>query len=128
MSKNDIPERNSDAETYQEDEDEVPALVKAAMHKYSVRIGMFNPFPSSDLQMAWVKKIWDEVCMEAGDSECMQLTEHMASTIKKHGSHTRGSLKDRLRPLIAPTYNVGDSDKTIATMDVEANKDHFALS
>jgi hypothetical protein len=36
--------------------------------------------------------------------------------IKKYGSHARSSLKDGVRPLIAPTYKfkVGDSDKTIA--------------
>ncbi|KAJ7264687.1 hypothetical protein C8J57DRAFT_1331680 [Mycena rebaudengoi] len=84
------------------------------MHKYEVRIWTLNAFPSSDLQTDLVKEIWDEVCTEA--EERMELTERMASMIKKYGSHARSSLKDGVRPLIAPTYKfkVGDSDKTIA--------------
>ncbi|KAJ7131568.1 hypothetical protein C8R43DRAFT_1110749 [Mycena crocata] len=88
-------------------------LIKSAMHRFEVRIWTVNPFPSAELQVQWVKEIWDEVCTEA--DALMELTERMSSMIKKYGSHGRSSLKDGVRPLVAPTYKfkIGDSDKVI---------------
>ncbi|KAJ7433113.1 hypothetical protein FB451DRAFT_1572730 [Mycena latifolia] len=88
-------------------------LIKRAMHKYEVRIWTLNPFPGAELQTEWVTEIWDEVCEEA--EERMELTERMSSMVKKYGSHARSSLKDGIRPLVAPTYKfkVGDSAKII---------------
>ncbi|KAJ7128028.1 hypothetical protein C8R44DRAFT_873795 [Mycena epipterygia] len=88
-------------------------LLKLAMHKYEVRIWTLNPFPPTELQTKWVKEIWDEVGTET--EERMELTERMATMIKKYGSHARSTLKDGIRPLVAPTYKfkVGDSDKIL---------------
>ncbi|KAJ7087970.1 hypothetical protein B0H15DRAFT_801037 [Mycena belliarum] len=89
-------------------------LLKRAMHRYEVRIWTLNPFPGADLQEEWVKEIWDEVCTEA--EERMELTVRMAGMIKKYGSHARSTLKDGVRPLVAPTYKftVGDTPEIIS--------------
>ncbi|KAJ7113328.1 hypothetical protein C8R43DRAFT_1138623 [Mycena crocata] len=88
-------------------------LLKNTMHRYEVRIWTINVYPAAEIQMQWVKEIWDEVCTEA--EEQMELTERMASMIMKYGSHARSSFKDAVRPLVAPTYSfkVGDSDKIL---------------
>ncbi|KAJ6629715.1 hypothetical protein B0H10DRAFT_1294103 [Mycena sp. CBHHK59/15] len=83
------------------------------MHQYEVHIWTIDPFPKSELQTQWVKEIWEDVCKEA--KERMELSDRMASMIKRYGSHARGTLKDKIRPLIAPTYHfkVGDSSKAL---------------
>ncbi|KAF7335015.1 hypothetical protein MVEN_02251700 [Mycena venus] len=88
-------------------------LLQSALHKYEVRIWTLNPYPPQELQIQWVKEIWDEVCTEA--KEPVELTERMATMIKKYGSHARSSMNANIRPLVGPTYGfkLGDSDKVI---------------
>ncbi|KAJ7743397.1 hypothetical protein B0H16DRAFT_1727785 [Mycena metata] len=72
------------------------ALLKNAMHRYEVRIDTLNTYPGTELQMQWVKEIWDEVCTEA--EERMQLTERMADhKIRFSCSQRRGRLYKVLR-------------------------------
>ncbi|KAJ7023002.1 hypothetical protein C8F04DRAFT_1306567 [Mycena alexandri] len=89
------------------------ALLKNAMHRYEVRVDTLNTYPGAELQMQWVKEIWDEVCTEA--EERMQLTERMTGMITKYGSHARSAVVGCVRPLIAPTFGfkLGDSDKVL---------------
>ncbi|KAJ7804095.1 hypothetical protein B0H13DRAFT_560087 [Mycena leptocephala] len=88
-------------------------LLKRAMHKYELRVWTQGGYPLLELQGQWVKEIWDEVCQEA--DERMELTERMGSMIQKYGPHGRSSMKDGIRPLVAPTYKfkIGESDKII---------------
>ncbi|KAJ7684248.1 hypothetical protein DFH06DRAFT_1354030 [Mycena polygramma] len=89
-------------------------LLTRALHKYEVRIWTINPYPGVELQAQWVKEIWVEVCEEA--NERMELTERMARMIKAYGSHGRSSMKDGVRPVVAPSYGftVGDSAAIVA--------------
>ncbi|KAJ7676753.1 hypothetical protein DFH06DRAFT_613416 [Mycena polygramma] len=89
-------------------------LLTRAQHKYEVRIWTIDPYPGVELQIQWVKEIWDEVCEEA--NERMELTERMARMIKGYGSHGRSSMMGGVRPLVAPSYRftVGDSAAIVA--------------
>ncbi|KAJ7763972.1 hypothetical protein DFH07DRAFT_956247 [Mycena maculata] len=88
-------------------------LLKSAMHVFEVRVWTYGSYPPVEVQTDWVKEIWDEVCTDTGDR--MELTERMSIMIRKYGSHPRSTLKDGVRPLIAPTYGfkIGDSDKVV---------------
>ncbi|KAJ7506315.1 hypothetical protein B0H11DRAFT_2327346 [Mycena galericulata] len=88
-------------------------LLKRAMHAYEVRVWTKSGYPGAELRARWVGEIWDEVCVEAG--ERMELTERMANMINKYGSHARSTLKDGVRPLVAPTYKfkIGDSKEIV---------------
>ncbi|KAJ7782949.1 hypothetical protein B0H16DRAFT_1447187 [Mycena metata] len=88
-------------------------LLHNAMHRYEVCVDTLNTYPGAELQMQWVKEIWDQVCTEA--EERMQLTERMAGMITKYGSHARSTVVGCVCPLIAPTFGfkLGDSDKIL---------------
>ncbi|KAJ6618488.1 hypothetical protein B0H10DRAFT_2217620 [Mycena sp. CBHHK59/15] len=88
-------------------------LLQSALHRYEVRIWTRNPYPPQGPQIQWVKEIWDEVCGEA--EEPVELTERMATMIKKYGSHARSSMNANISPLVGPTYGfkLSDSDKVV---------------
>ncbi|KAJ7732058.1 hypothetical protein DFH07DRAFT_968538 [Mycena maculata] len=88
-------------------------LLKSVMHVFEVRVWTYGSYPPVEVQTDWVKEIWDEVCTDTGDRK--ELTERMSIMIRKYGSHARSTLKDGVRPLIAPTYGfkIGDSDKVV---------------
>ncbi|KAJ7467294.1 hypothetical protein B0H11DRAFT_2239533 [Mycena galericulata] len=98
-------------------------LLKHAMHAYEVRVWTKSGYPGAELRARWVGEIWDEVCVEAG--------ERMANMINKYGSHARSTLKDGVRPLVAPTYKFKISDskeigrKNIKIWEASINESAF---
>ncbi|KAF8873160.1 hypothetical protein BD779DRAFT_1452129, partial [Infundibulicybe gibba] len=95
-----IPTRRPKIGDYKEP---VGGLILAAIHEYECRIWTQDAFPSHDLTLQWAEEVWNHVGQEAGKE--YELTRRMSSLITSRGTHARGFVKDKIRPLIQFAYN-----------------------
>ncbi|KII84509.1 hypothetical protein PLICRDRAFT_32215 [Plicaturopsis crispa FD-325 SS-3] len=78
---------------------EVIAL--AAKH-YDRRLSTDTPFPDKSVELAWAHASWQEAC-DALEVQ-LELTKQVIKIIVGEGSHFRGALKYRARPLVEAIY------------------------
>ncbi|KAH9847795.1 hypothetical protein C2E23DRAFT_863158 [Lenzites betulinus] len=83
-------------------ESNVNKLIVLACHRYEVLIATDTPFPETEKQDTWAAHAWAEAC--AGAQVAYRCTDRIQKIITGRGSHARGTLRDKIRPLIASTY------------------------
>ncbi|KAI0058659.1 hypothetical protein BV25DRAFT_1810326 [Artomyces pyxidatus] len=99
-------------------EPDVAKLIGACVNRYESRISTQNPYPEPDEQIQWVREAWASECGYSGVD--YMLTSRIMNIIKSGGSHIRGALKDKIRPLIAPYYDlVKNPSKRVAAKNRE---------
>ncbi|KAJ7229334.1 hypothetical protein C8J57DRAFT_1583232 [Mycena rebaudengoi] len=97
-------------------------LLKQAISNFRVLISAENAFPDHDTEVEFVGRAWNGACHTLKLS--MELTPNIAKLIANRGSHLRGELKTKIKPLIEITYgfNNGQNKKSIARNRVLAEE------
>ncbi|KAH9851670.1 hypothetical protein C2E23DRAFT_886226 [Lenzites betulinus] len=85
-------------------ENHVNKLIVLACHRYEVLIATDTPFPDTEKQNIWAARAWAEAC--AGAQVAYRCTDRISKIITGRGSHARGTLRDKIRPLVATTYGL----------------------
>ncbi|KAJ7233461.1 hypothetical protein C8J57DRAFT_1090518 [Mycena rebaudengoi] len=103
-------------------DDTTQELLKQAISNFRVLISAENAFPDHDTEVEFVGRAWNGACHTLKLS--MELTPNIAKLIANRGSHLRGELKTKIKPLIEITYgfNNGQNKKSIARNRVLAEE------
>ncbi|CDO72063.1 hypothetical protein BN946_scf184962.g6 [Trametes cinnabarina] len=83
-------------------ESHINKMIVLACHRYDVFITTENPFPEAKTQDAWAVRAWAEICASAQLHHT--LTDRIRMMLTGRGSHARGTLRNKTRPLIATAY------------------------
>ncbi|KAI8989227.1 hypothetical protein BD414DRAFT_522315, partial [Trametes punicea] len=85
-------------------EPHVRKLINHACHQYEVLLATEQPFPEVGTPVLWASRVWMDVCR--GAQLHYTLCDRIEKIITARVSHARGGLRDKVRPLIAPTYGL----------------------
>ncbi|KAF9562391.1 hypothetical protein CPC08DRAFT_381138 [Agrocybe pediades] len=95
-------------------DDTIKEAILQAIEEYRCQISAVFPFPDHPTETQLARKAWKGACSELGSN--ITLTPAVAKLITTRGSHTRGELKTKARPIVETFYKFesGHNKKTIA--------------
>ncbi|KAF8954315.1 hypothetical protein BDZ97DRAFT_1913946 [Flammula alnicola] len=126
-----VPRTNSNSRPKTADYDEITKqCIVEAIREYRCRISANIPFPDHADETTMARDSWDDACHEL-DVDYM-LTPRINKVITNRGSHTRGELKTKARPIVETFYSFesGQNRKIIAKNRglAEALKDEYGYA
>ncbi|OSD03871.1 hypothetical protein PYCCODRAFT_1476789 [Trametes coccinea BRFM310] len=93
-------------------DDHVKKMINDACHQYEILLATEDPYPSPSTAVVWAARVWADVSRSSPSK--FTLSNRIEKIITGRGSHARGALRDRLRPLIASTYGFSSEGSTRA--------------
>ncbi|KAI0632831.1 hypothetical protein C8Q77DRAFT_1262809 [Trametes polyzona] len=91
-------------------EPHVAKMINAACHQFDILVFTEQAFPDTGTSIMWAARVWEDVCRAAQTP--YKIDDRIEKIVTARASHARGSLRDKLRPLLAPTYGfkTGEDD------------------
>ncbi|KAG6809062.1 hypothetical protein H0H92_001752 [Tricholoma furcatifolium] len=83
-------------------DDFTQGMIYFAIEHYRLSISSEHAFPSASKETDFLRKAWRAACVEYDSNTGM--TPTMAKLITQRGSHLRGELKTKARPLVEASY------------------------
>ncbi|TCD59804.1 hypothetical protein EIP91_011411 [Steccherinum ochraceum] len=92
--------------------DEIRAIIEKAVEVYATLLVTVHAFPDRGTEVDWAHEAWD-----AGCEACevfFRITPEIVKLLLREGSHLRGAIKTKARPIVQHTYGFKSSHKKSA--------------
>ncbi|KAJ6611844.1 hypothetical protein B0H10DRAFT_340384 [Mycena sp. CBHHK59/15] len=95
-------------------DDVTQEVISLAITLYRCLISTVNAFPDHATELEFIREVWSRACREL--DTFIELTPTISKLISIRGSHGRGELKTKVKPLIEVTFGFrsGQNKKAIA--------------